>query len=427
MRDLAIHVRGLSKQYRIGTPVIRYQTLRDKLEERFKHRPDADHEPVNTFWALKDVSFDVQQGQVLGVIGRNGAGKSTLLKLLSRVTEPTEGYAEIRGRVGSLLEVGTGFHPELTGRENIYLNGAILSMKRGEIDRKFDEIVAFAEVEKFIDTPVKRYSSGMYLRLAFAVAAHLEPEILVVDEVLAVGDAEFQRKCLGKMSDVAQQGRTVLFVSHNMSAILRLTEEALVIDKGRLAMRAPTAQAVDFYLSHGFSQEGKREWLLEEIPADAYPFRPLAVRVLNAQGQIADTVRSVEPVTIEFEYQVLADITGLRVGIYLMSTRGEYIFTSFDTDEPEAFERCTMRKTGSYISRCTLPADLLNEGRFVIGVNASSFRVKRYFHDEQALSFNVDAAGAPGTHWPEPRMGAVRPRLQWETLALPWDIEVVKV
>jgi lipopolysaccharide transport system ATP-binding protein len=421
MSDRAIHVRGLGKQYRIGASVsaLQYQTLRDRLSDRFNRNPQ-EHEPKNKFWALRDVTFDVEQGQVLGVIGRNGAGKSTLLKLLSRVTDPTEGYAEIRGRVGSLLEVGTGFHPELTGRENIYLNGAILSMRRGEIDRKFDEIVTFSEVEKFIDTPVKRYSSGMYLRLAFAVAAHLEPEILVVDEVLAVGDAEFQRKCLGKMSDVAQQGRTVLFVSHNMSAILRLTEETMVIDKGRLVMRAPTAQAVDFYLSNGFSQEGKREWHDDEIPASAYPFRMQALRVLNRQGQIVDTIRSVEPVNIEVDYRLQADITGLRVGIYLLSTRGEYIFTSFDTDEPEAFENCAVRKAGHYVSRCTIPADLLNEGRFVIGVNASSFRVKRYFQDEQALSFNVDAAGAPGTHWPEPRLGAIRPRLQW-------DIEVMQV
>jgi len=420
MSSRAIHVRGLGKQYRIGTFVVQYPTLRDSLSERFTRNSKENAETPNKIWALRDVSFDVEQGQVLGVIGRNGAGKSTLLKLLSRVTEPTEGYAEIRGRVGSLLEVGTGFHPELTGRENIYLNGAILSMRRGEIDRKFDEIVAFAEVEKFVDTPVKRYSSGMYLRLAFAVAAHLEPEILVVDEVLAVGDAEFQRKCLGKMSDVAQQGRTVLFVSHNMSAILRLTEEALVIDKGRLVMRAPSAKAVDYYLSNGFSQEGMREWRADEIPAEAFPFQPLAVRVLNRQGQVADTLRSVEPVVVEVAYCLKADITGLRVGIYLMSTRGEYIFTSFDTDQPDVFERCAVRKAGQYVSRCTIPADLLNEGRFVVGVNASSFRVKRYFQDEQALSFNVDAAGAPGTHWPEPRLGAVRPRLHW-------DIEVVKV
>jgi lipopolysaccharide transport system ATP-binding protein len=420
MSNQAIHVRGLGKQYRIGAAVIQYQTLRDSLVERFQHRSQKDDGAGQKIWALKDVSFDVAQGQVLGVIGRNGAGKSTLLKLLSRVTEPTEGYAEIRGRVGSLLEVGTGFHPELTGRENIYLNGAILSMKRAEIDRKLDEIVAFSEVEKFIDTPVKRFSSGMYLRLAFAVAAHLEPEILVVDEVLAVGDAEFQRKCLGKMSDVAQQGRTVLFVSHNMSAILRLTEETLVIAEGRLAMRAPTAQAVDFYLSNGFSQQGERQWLAAEIPARAYPFEPRAVRVLNRQGKVADTLRSVEPITIQVDYRLRADITGLRIGVYLMSTRGEYIFTSFDTDQPDVFERCRVRKAGQYTSRCTIPADFLNEGRFVLGINASSFRVKRYFQDEQALTFNVDAAGAPGMHWPEPRLGAVRPRLHW-------DIEVVKV
>ena len=242
----AIRVDHLGKRYRIGAMQAKfhYGMLRDVLM-------DVAMTPVHVFrsmtgksmrgaekfsyiWALNDVSFEVQEGQVLGIIGRNGAGKSTLLKVLARVTEPTKGTVSVRGRVGSLLEVGTGFHPELTGRENIYLNGAVLGMRRGETERKFDEIVAFSEVEQFIDTPVKRYSSGMYLRLAFAVAAHLEPEILVVDEVLAVGDAEFQKKCLGKMGDVAQQGRTVLFVSHNMSAVLRLTQEALVIDKGLL-------------------------------------------------------------------------------------------------------------------------------------------------------------------------------------------------
>ncbi|NPV76145.1 MAG: ABC transporter ATP-binding protein [Anaerolineae bacterium] len=416
MSQIAIRANKLGKQYRIGAPVARYQTLRELVSERFsspvlRSRQD---EKNNHIWAIRDISFEVEQGQVLGVIGRNGAGKSTLLKVLSRVTHPTEGYAEIHGRVGSLLEVGTGFHPELTGRENIYLNGAILGMKRTEIDRKFDEIVDFSEVEKFIDTPVKRYSSGMYLRLAFAVAAHLEPEILVVDEVLAVGDAEFQRKCLGKMSDVAQQGRTVLFVSHNMSAILRLTEETLVIEKGRVVMRAPSAQAVDYYLSKGFSQEGQRLWREDEIPASAYPFRPHSIRVLNPAGVVSDTLRSVEPVTIEMEYFLDAAVTGLRVGIYLLSTRGEFIFTSFDTDAVDQFERYAVRRAGHYISRCKIPANFLNEGRFVIGVNASAYRVKRYFHDEQALSFNVDAAGAPGMQWPEPRMGSVRPLLEWQ-------------
>ncbi len=240
MNDLAVCVRDLGKRYRIGAMPSGYATLRDSIAAAARRiRSRQPIEAAETIWALRHVSFDVRQGQVLGIIGRNGAGKSTLLKLLARVTDPTEGTAEIRGRIGSLLEVGTGFHPELSGRENIYLNGAILGMKRNEIARKFDEIVDFAEVERFIDTPVKRYSSGMYLRLAFAVAAHLEPEILVVDEVLAVGDAEFQRKCLGKMSDVAHEGRTVLFVSHNMSAVLRLTEETLVIDAGALVKRAP--------------------------------------------------------------------------------------------------------------------------------------------------------------------------------------------
>lgn len=425
MSDLAIRVEHLSKQYRIGAQAARYDTLRDVIigtAERVANRlkPGAKgSNSANTIWALRDISFDVRRGQVLGIVGRNGAGKSTLLKVLARVTEPTEGLGEIHGRVGSLLEVGTGFHPELTGRENIFLNGAILGMKRSEIARKFDEIVEFSEVGAFIDTPVKRYSSGMYLRLAFSVAAHLEPEILVVDEVLAVGDAEFQRKCMGKMGDVAQEGRTVLFVSHNMSAILRLTQETLVIDKGRLVMRGPTPQAVDYYLSHGYATEGERTWDAEEVPADAYPFKPLALRVRDSRGKVSDTIRSTEPATLELEYRLEESITGLRVGLYLMSTRGEYVFTSFDTDAPEAFERYSVRPAGRYISRCALPADLLNEGRFVIGVNASSYRIKRYFQDEQAITFTVDGAGAPGTVWPEPRLGAVRPRLDWQ-------IEVIK-
>jgi lipopolysaccharide transport system ATP-binding protein len=252
------------------------------------------------------------------------------------------------------------------------------------------------------------------LRLAFAVAAHLEPEILVVDEVLAVGDAEFQRKCLGKMSDVAQQGRTVLFVSHNMSAILRLTQETIVIEKGRLAMRAPTSQAVDYYLSQGYSQEGQRIWEPDEIPPDAAPFCPRAIRLLNMQSVVVDTIRSTDPCQIELEYELCAPITGLRIGIYLMSTRGEYIFTSFDTDEADRYESLSSRLAGRYISRCTLPADFLNEGRFIVGINASSYRVRRYFQDEKALTFTVDAIGAPGMQWPEQRMGAIRPRLDWQ-------------
>ena len=424
----AISVKNLSKQYKIGAAQtkFRYGMLRDVFTDtltapvRFFKSLTGRSENLqlkdgkNYIWALNDVSFDLEEGRVLGIVGRNGAGKSTLLKILSRVTEPTKGTVSVRGRVGSLLEVGTGFHPELTGRENIYMNGAILGMKRAEIEKKFDEMVEFSEVGQFIDTPVKRYSSGMYLRLAFAVAAHLEPEILVVDEVLAVGDAEFQRKCLGKMNDVAQQGRTVLFVSHNMSAILRLTQEAIVLKKGQLLKRAPTPEAVDFYLSSGQAESGERVWGADDIPAASAPFKPVAIRIKDRGGQVVDTVRSTEPVTVEWEYQLETPITGLRVGMYLSTMRGETIFTAFDTDDAVQFEQFGARKAGRYISRCHIPADFFNEGRYSLGVNASSFAVRRYFMDENALSFNVDISGAPGTQWPEVRQGPVRPRLDWK-------------
>ena len=254
MTDIAIKVENLSKMYRIGEKQERYYTFRDTLTNialapfRRLRRVGKSPREEEIIWALKDVSFEVKHGEVVGIIGRNGAGKTTLLKILSRITEPTGGQAEIYGRVGSLLEVGTGFHPELTGRENIFLNGAILGMRKTEIDRKFDEIVAFAEIEKFMDTPVKRYSSGMYVRLAFAVAAHLEPEILLVDEVLAVGDVGFQKKCLGKMEDVAKGGRTVLFVSHNMAAVLSLCNEAYLLDNGHIVCNGATDDVVDRYM-----------------------------------------------------------------------------------------------------------------------------------------------------------------------------------
>ncbi len=422
----SISVNHLSKRYRIGAAQtrFRYGLLRDvlidvattpvRLVKSIAGRSTRGTQSTAYIWALDDVSFDLEEGRVLGIVGRNGAGKSTLLKVLSRVTEPTKGEVTVRGRVGSLLEVGTGFHPELTGRENIYMNGAVLGMRRAEIERKFDEIVAFSEVEQFVDTPVKRYSSGMYLRLAFAVAAHLEPEILVVDEVLAVGDAEFQKKCLGKMGDVAQQGRTVLFVSHNMSAILRLTEETIVLKQGRLIKRAPTQEAVDFYLASGQAESGERYWEPQEIPATSAPFKPIALRLRDKQGRIVDTVRSTELATLELEYELSTPLTGLRVGMYLSTMRGEYVFTTFDVDDARRYEQFGARKAGHYFSRCTLPADLLNEGRYAVGVNASSFGVRRYFMDENALSFNVDISGAPGTQWPELRHGPVRPRFEWQ-------------
>ena len=418
-KDTSIIVQGISKRYNIGVTQERPDTLRDLITQStsrvgglFRRKPEA-KAGRDYIWALRDVSFEVKKGQALGIIGRNGAGKSTLLKVLSRITDPTDGHGELRGRVGSLLEVGTGFHPELSGRENIFLNGAILGMHRKEIEARFDEIVDFSEVGQFIDTPVKRYSSGMYLRLAFAVAAHLEPEILVVDEVLAVGDADFQRKCLGKMGDVANAGRTVLFVSHNMSAIQRLTQESIVLDKGSVLMRAPSAEAVDFYLNRGLSKMGERFWEPDEVPASAAPFRPLAIRILDKNGVVSDSVRSVDPITLEIDYELNEEVTGLRVGYYLFTTRGEPVFTSFDTDSPELFDQHPARVKGIYSSRCVIPANTLNEGRFILGMNASSYSIKRYFQDEQALSFSVDASGGPGTHWLEARPGAVRPVLDW--------------
>ncbi|MCX6055485.1 MAG: ABC transporter ATP-binding protein [Chloroflexi bacterium] len=415
MSNFAIKVDDIGKQYKIFLETNRYQTLREKIVDTLKSPLKALLNPTGseTFWALRNISFEVPKGMVMGVIGKNGAGKSTLLKILSRVVEPTEGYAEIHGRVGSLLEVGTGFHPELTGRENVYLNGAIIGMHRKEIDKKFDEIIAFSEIEKFIDTPVKRYSSGMYMRLAFAVSAHLEPEILIVDEVLAVGDAEFQKKCLGKMSDVAGEGRTVLFVSHNMSAVTRLTKECIILEHGKITMRAPSHEAVDYYLSHDYEKGGERRWLSAEIPASADPFRPIALRVKNSKGNTADSIRSTDSMTIEVEYDLLSSITGLRVGIYLMSVRGEFVFTSFDTDDPVKFSQFSERKAGHYLSRCSIPADMLNEGNFVLGLNASVFQRKRYFQDTNAVVFNVNPTGAPGMHWAEARQGVTRPRLEW--------------
>jgi lipopolysaccharide transport system ATP-binding protein len=424
MSNTVISVENVSKAYRLGQ--ISTGTLSDDIKVWWakargkpnpllkigqEHLSNLDGE---TLWALRDINFNVEQGGVLGIIGRNGAGKSTLLKIFSRVTAPTIGQVKIKGRIASLLEVGTGFHPELTGRENIYLNGAILGMKRAEISRKFDEILDFSEVEQFIDTPVKRYSSGMYVRLAFAVAAHLDPEILVVDEVLAVGDAEFQRKSLGKMGDVAQQGRTVLFVSHNMSSILRLTQEAIVLEEGRLALRAPSREAVDYYLSAGNASEGERIWEEHEIPISAAPFRPIALRLCDKKGKVLETVRSVEPFAVEVEYSLSSPITGLRIGLYLNSARGDQVLTTFDTDDGARYEKYTSRPAGHYFSRCEFPKDFLNSGRYILGFNASSYRIRRYFMDEQALVFNVDTSGAPGKQWPEARPGVLRPRLEWQ-------------
>jgi lipopolysaccharide transport system ATP-binding protein len=348
MNEIAIRVENLGKLYRIGRRES-YQTMRDSLTEActapfrrlrslFKSSP-AEANSNNHIWALKDVSFEIKQGEVVGIIGRNGAGKSTLLKIFSRITEPTEGYAEIKGRVASLLEVGTGFHAELTGRENIYLNGAILGMRKAEIDRKFDEMVTFAEVEKFIDTPVKFYSSGMYVRLAFAVAAHLEPEILLVDEVLAVGDVEFQRKCLGKMHDVAGAGRTVLFVSHNMQAIDRLCKRGIVLREGKVDFEGPAPQAIQKYLQQ--THHIDRTDIGPDIPRQGDGrARITRFEVIEAlTGQPVNRLSAGQSFSIRIYFTVNEQINYPKFGFALFTGTGSRIFTCTSSDSKMDIEK----------------------------------------------------------------------------------------
>jgi len=310
--NIAIRTRNLGKKYILGGPQEKYLTIRDAIVNSVKMPFKRFHRapPGEEFWALKDISFDVEQGQVVGIIGRNGAGKSTLLKILSRVTTPTKGTIELHGRVGSLLEVGTGFHPEMTGRENIFLNGSILGMKKVEIEQKFDEIVKFSEIDKFIDTPVKRYSSGMYVRLAFAVAAHLEPEILVVDEVLAVGDAQFQKKCLGKMGDVAKEGRTVLFVSHNMAAVNTLCQRGIIIENGTIKFDGETDKAIDYY-----SNGRERDFINSDISKKPRKRNAtLRAKIINIEvktydGTIVDIMDSTKPFRVHLTIEAYSDVS----------------------------------------------------------------------------------------------------------------------
>jgi lipopolysaccharide transport system ATP-binding protein len=431
MNDIAVRVENISKQYYIGQMQKKYETLRDTLTDTFmtpfrragkllRGQATGAAELDEEIWALKDVSFEVRRGEVVGIIGRNGAGKSTLLKILSRITEPTTGFADIYGRVGSLLEVGTGFHQELTGRENIYLNGAILGMKRVEIDRKFDEMVAFSEVEKFIDTPVKHYSSGMYLRLAFAVAAHLEPEILLVDEVLAVGDAAFQRKCLNKMEDVGQQGRTVLFISHNMPAITRLCERTILLDEGRVLEDGPSHQVVGTYLNSGLGTMAAREWPdLAKAPGNDI-VRLSAVRVRTEDGQITDAVDIRRPVGIEIEYEVLKPGYALWPHFTLHSEEGTRVFVSFDLDPAW---RGRPRPAGHFVSTGWIPGNLLAEGTMVIGpaVRTEEPRIL-HFYERDAVAFQVidslEGNSARGDYGGR-MTGVVRPLLNWTTQFTP--------
>ncbi|HEX8180979.1 MAG TPA: ABC transporter ATP-binding protein [Pyrinomonadaceae bacterium] len=415
----------LSKRYRIGAHQASYLTLRDALARAASApmrwlRRDESAEAARTLWALKDVSFSVRPGEVVGIIGRNGAGKSTLLKILSRITEPTSGRVDLYGRVGSLLEVGTGFNAELTGRENIYLNGAILGMRRTEIMRKFDEIVAFSEIDRFIDTPVKHYSSGMYMRLAFAVAAHLEPEILLVDEVLAVGDMGFQRKCLNKMEDVSQHGRSVLFVSHNMPSITRLCPRTILLEQGQVVEDGPSAQVVSTYLGSGLGTTAVREWPdLANAPGNEI-VRLCAVRVRNEAGEVADAFDIRRPIGIEMEYEVIQPGTVLVPNLHFYNEEGVYVFVAHDCD-PEW--RRKPRPTGRYFSTAWIPGNYLSEGALVVGAALSTHDpVVVHCYERDAVAFHIidslDGDSARGD-FAQPMPGVVRPLLPWQTRYIP--------
>lgn len=425
MSDLAVRVENLGKRYHIGQRA-HYNTVREAFSNmvtkpftRLRGQPIAprpsNHFRSNTFWALKNVSFELRQGELLGIIGRNGAGKSTLLKILSRITEPTEGYADVRGRVRSLLEVGTGFHPELTGRENIYLNGAILGMKRAEIARKFDEIVAFAEIERFLDTPVKWYSSGMYTRLAFSVAAHLEPEVLIVDEVLAVGDIGFQQRCLGKMEEVSQGGRTVFFVSHMMFAITRLCKRVMLIEAGRVMADGPTDDVVNQYTEMiGGTGSAARAWVESTAGPTSEAVRLRSVRVRLEDGQIADEVDVHHPVAVEMQYDVLEPGLILVPSFQFFNHQGTCLFASAN---PPRSNRPS--PVGSYTSTCWIPGNFMTEGKIFASAMINSVdpyvaHVAAYhavaFDVRNPMPSDSHRAGYTGEY-----PGMVRPQLDWTT------------
>jgi lipopolysaccharide transport system ATP-binding protein len=410
--ETVIHVEGLGKRYRIGERE-RYLALRDVLTRAFTapFRSSGERRQREYLWALRDVTFDVRQGEVIGLIGRNGAGKTTLLKILSRITRPTAGFAEIRGRVGSLLEVGTGFHPELTGRENIYLSGAILGMSKREIEQKYDAIVDFAGVERYIDTPLKHFSTGMQMRLAFAVAAHLEPEILFVDEVLAVGDLEFQKKCLGKMQEVSKSGRTIVFVSHNMAAITRLCHRALWLDDGRVLLSGNTIDIVMRYQARYLT--ARSEWTRPEAGPRDDEFIFLGVRSLDERGEPISVFRCDEPVAIEVDYEVRRALSACQIGARVCSSDGLAIFTTSDADG-SGYSALPM-EPGRHKTAFTIPGGFLAPGLYYLFLGAHLPGRHVYDTVEQAVVFEISAVG--NSFSADARQGIVTPFIEWRSSA----------
>lgn len=430
MSDIVIKAENLGKKYLIGHQSNRgsYSTLRDvlsqnvrgvlrKTKDLLQGKPIIKGDSIEEFWALKDVSFEIQRGEVVGIIGRNGAGKSTLLKVLSRITEPSAGRVTIKGRIASLLEVGTGFHPELTGRENIYLNGAILGMTRSEIKQKFNEIVAFAEVEKFLDTPVKRYSSGMYVRLAFAVAAHLEPEILVVDEVLSVGDVAFQKKCLGKMSDVAKEGRTVLFVSHNMAALLNLCPRSMLLDEGKKLEDGPSDLTIRKYIALGQEKRGEVVWDTPTSGPGNDKVRLHAVRIICDGNTTSDTEID-KDIRVEIEFWNFEPDLLIHTSIHLLDKMGATILASANMHSATLVQDEWFGKPhpeGLFRTSCILPGNFLNEETYSINVIVMTDVYNIEVFAKEIVSFTVHETGIMRKEYGGGWIGVVRPKLAWQT------------
>jgi lipopolysaccharide transport system ATP-binding protein len=424
MSDIAIRAEHLGKLYHIGAQKRMYRTLRETLTDAalrpFRRLHGNEPKEKNTIWALDDVSFEIKQGEAVGIIGRNGAGKSTLLKILSRITWPTRGRVDLFGRVGSLLEVGTGFHNELTGRENIYLNGAILGMSRREIERKFDEIVAFSEIEKFLDTPVKFYSSGMYVRLAFAVAAHLEPEILLVDEVLAVGDIEFRKKCLGKMQDVSQVGRTVLFVSHDMGNISNLCSKTIWLDAGNIRSIGITRDIISQYVSIGTNQRGEISWAEIESAPGNEKVRLKAVRIKSKDCITADILIDNE-IVIEVDYWNLKDDSILISNLHLRDKLNSFVLASGNLPSANLSVDSWVEKKrprGLYRTICIIPASFLNNEEYSIDIGLVDGRHEWQIWEKNILAFTVHETGEMKKEYMGSWVGVVRPKLDWSTKRL---------
>lgn len=422
-----ISVENLSKRYRIGSQRS-YGTLREGVSDflRAPFRRTSSNGKIGNnsngkpgdnreLWALKDVSFEIEEGELVGIIGGNGAGKSTLLKILSRITEPTKGRALVYGSIGSLLEVGTGFHPELNGRENVYLNGSIMGMKHSEIDRKFDEIAAFSEIEEFLETPVKYYSTGMYMRLAFSVAVHMESDILLIDEVLAVGDVGFQSRCVKKMQEVIRRGRTVILVSHNLASIQQLCKRSIWINRGRVEMIGPSEEVISKYLMKKTPPKG--EYVFQET-ADVDRTNVLirAVRIKDNEGKVSATIDARQPFSVEIDYEIFRELSFAWLGFALSTLTGVEILAAADGDVDHYVT--TLRQPGRYTSVCRIPGGLFNAGKYAMSAYAARTVVganpEIFVFLEHVLMFEIEHPAGVGSHMPSSRLGFFSPKLHWE-------------